>query len=475
MNMDLVIRMIFNSTLVGSLVAILILGIRKALNIRVRAKWMCALWFILIIRLLVPYIPNSPLNLSQVSGLSHDLTRGKGAIVVARIDGFDLLSGSLIKTTNPLFNMLFFVWLSGVVIFVFYMIVMNVLFLRKAICGQYITDEHVLRILDECKTRIGLDKDVNILSVHFLKTPAVFGLIKPLLLIPEGILTRSDEKDLRNILLHELTHLKRKDILINCVISLVQVFHWFNPVIGYAFKIMRTDREMACDEYVLSSLEEEDRKSYAGTILSLMAMQAGPRCVPGLAAMVESRKSSIERLKRIIAFKGSGRCSRFVFMILLMISVSFIGVNAYELTTESVLGPAQPIEESCYDPRTTAAQSFSPVTRVMPDVDNVIMTDIKSTEKLVDGIETFIVVEVEYSLTTQDNARLCILFNNGSLSTVFVHKGMVSISKGTGKYIFTIPIVPINQKYGKNFGIRCSLHTDNGSLFDYERELMVDK
>jgi len=52
--------------------------------------------------------------------------------------------------------------------------------------------------------------------------------------------------------LHELAHLKRWDLPLGCLVSLLQVLHWFNPILWYGFRRMRADREQACDAMALN-------------------------------------------------------------------------------------------------------------------------------------------------------------------------------------------------------------------------------
>lgn len=70
------------------------------------------------------------------------------------------------------------------------------------------------------------------------------------------------------MLLHELQHYKHKDGLANYLMNFVGMIYWFNPLVWYALKEMRNDREIACDTSVLKLLESEDYVAYGNTLIS---------------------------------------------------------------------------------------------------------------------------------------------------------------------------------------------------------------
>ena len=107
----------------------------------------------------------------------------------------------------------------------------------------------------------------NIYEADNLKTPFVLGLINPKIYLPIGL----SEEERNYILLHEQTHIHRKDHIIKVLAFLILSVHWFNPFVWIAFILMSTDMEMSCDEKVLKAMNENVKKPYANTLLSLAA------------------------------------------------------------------------------------------------------------------------------------------------------------------------------------------------------------
>lgn len=74
-------------------------------------------------------------------------------------------------------------------------------------------------------------------------------------------------EELRHVFLHELVHLRRWDLPASWACALLQVVHWFNPMVWLAFRRMRTDRELACDQVALRSLPPAERADYGRTLI----------------------------------------------------------------------------------------------------------------------------------------------------------------------------------------------------------------
>lgn len=95
-------------------------------------------------------------------------------------------------------------------------------------------------------------------------SPFVIGILKPRILLPEGL----DEATAEAVLAHENCHIRRGDHIIKTAAFLILAVHWFNPFCYLAFFLMSRDMEMSCDEKVLASMDHPDkRKEYSMAIL----------------------------------------------------------------------------------------------------------------------------------------------------------------------------------------------------------------
>ena len=99
-----------------------------------------------------------------------------------------------------------------------------------------------------------ITRNIPIYSTAFLKTPIITGIFKTRIYMPIHLISDHQKTDVRYILLHELQHYKHKDSLANYLMFLTAILYWFNPIVWYALKEMRNDREIACDTSVLKCL-----------------------------------------------------------------------------------------------------------------------------------------------------------------------------------------------------------------------------
>lgn len=166
-----------------------------------------------------------------------------------------------------------------------------------------------MRLLRRCKAEMGVDREIGLVTVGWLRTPAVFGYRRPRLLVPEGLPARLTEGERRMIYLHELAHVKRGDILLNWVILAARTLHWFNPLVWAAMRRLRAERELACDERVIRRLEPEERRVYGGALIKVAEAISGDRFCFRLAPVVQSQSEIKRRVIMIANFKPAGRLS----------------------------------------------------------------------------------------------------------------------------------------------------------------------
>lgn len=105
----------------------------------------------------------------------------------------------------------------------------------------------------------------NIFRTENIRTPFVFGMLKPKIYMPAHL----SEEERGYILKHEQTHIRRKDPIIKLIAFLVLCLHWFNPLVWAAFVLMTKDMEMSCDEAVVQELGNGIKKEYSRSLLAL--------------------------------------------------------------------------------------------------------------------------------------------------------------------------------------------------------------
>ena len=112
------------------------------------------------------------------------------------------------------------------------------------------------------------DKNIETRVSNMFSSPLMVGMFRPKLLLPNTSMT---EEQLNNVLSHEMTHFKRKDIAYKWFVCIVKCIHWFNPAIYYIGKQVNIECEISCDAEVVKDMSEEQQTRYIDTIITLLA------------------------------------------------------------------------------------------------------------------------------------------------------------------------------------------------------------
>ena len=171
---------------------------------------------------------------------------------------------------NPLFY-LQLIWGTGVMLMGGVMIISHISFMRYSRKWYWpIEEEKMKGIIQAVKRRMQIDSEIEIQYCKVLNTPITVGILKPVILFPH----RSYEaEEFEMLLAHELTHYKRKDIWYKLLINVVQILHWYNPMIYLMKSKIYFECEASCDEAVLMACDEDERLQYGEMIIDIIKHQ----------------------------------------------------------------------------------------------------------------------------------------------------------------------------------------------------------
>ncbi|MHC4436956.1 MAG: M56 family metallopeptidase, partial [Planctomycetota bacterium] len=153
-------------------------------------------------------------------------------------------------------------------------------------------------LLTQTAEKLGLRKLPEVALSRNISSPAVFGVFRPVLVLPVATIHRLSRKRTEHILLHELAHIKRGDLLVNTFYMLLQIVYWFNPLLWLIRRRLQHIRELCCDATVARILKGKTT-DYRDTILEVtqrfLAKPVGPGI--GLLGMTETSSRLLVRLK----------------------------------------------------------------------------------------------------------------------------------------------------------------------------------
>ena len=365
-NLSVLFQWLLRATLQGSLLVCLILATKLALRERLPARWHYCLWLILLVRLSLPWAPQSRLSIynlvlwplsshhaipapadnarsdavgakpgtvSQEKGTvtalpgaqDKSLQRGQdGAAVSAppvgtlrQSDGAAPGIGRR-SFAESVADMAPWLWLGGCLMLGGYILLRAFGLWWVVRCERPMTDQQILDLLEDCKMQMRVRTIVGVVVTDKVKSPALYGFLRPRILLPQGLIETLGLDDLHHVFLHELAHLRRRDIYLAWLVCLLQVLHWFNPLIWFAFRRMRADQEVAADALALSAAGTEESHRYGQTILSLLERFSRPQYLPSLAGILENPSHIERRIQMIAKFKGT-TCRPLLAIVLLAV------------------------------------------------------------------------------------------------------------------------------------------------------------
>lgn len=188
--------------------------------------------------------------------------------------------------------------------------------------------------VEKTAMQLGIKKKVKVYISHLLNSPVTIGFLKPIILLPVAALSNLTANQVEAILLHELSHIKRRDYLINLVITFIHMLLYFNPFVKLFMKSVEAERENCCDEMVLQF--EYDKLSYASALLTLEKASASTQLLMICAA---DKKYLLQRIERIVGIhkKPSFNFSNFAGAFVLLVLVFM--VNAVIITSKDQKSP----------------------------------------------------------------------------------------------------------------------------------------
>jgi beta-lactamase regulating signal transducer with metallopeptidase domain/tetratricopeptide (TPR) repeat protein len=261
-------------------------------------------------------------------------------------DDYDRKESNGFHFNLSLDNALLILWLTGVLFFGITTLLKNLIFWLLIKRLPSIEDRMFLDLFEECRLSLGIRKRITVIVTDHVKSPALFGYFRPRLLLPPHFLDALQKDELRYVFLHELSHLKRHDIVVSWLVTVLQIIHWFNPFVWYAFHHLRVDQEAACDAYVLSRTKQIQPADYANTIVSLLESFIQNRQLPSLVGIMENKSQIRRRIAMIINFKSYALQTKCALILMLFIvGVVFLTGSSGKADANKT-GTADDFEES---------------------------------------------------------------------------------------------------------------------------------
>ena len=282
---------------------------------RISSKLQYLMWWLLILRLLMPVTPDiglhfnlqdmllkqahqaelpTPAPVLDVAPASVPNTQPSYESVTPAVQpDTDVAPSQHVNPTKSTdwYSIVFVVWLLGAIGFLGWLIFVKLRYyesLQHLMAGG---PREVYELYDRCCKELGV-KPLPLWIVNKSMSPGIAFFGEPVLLVPLSLC--GDESRLRFALLHELTHKKRGDHYMTLLLNILRAVYWFDPVVHFAFSELRSDMESACDSDVLAYIGHEQKRGYLTVILDMFSYDTEP--ILGMS-QIRSKRMAKRRMK----------------------------------------------------------------------------------------------------------------------------------------------------------------------------------
>ena len=292
---------------------------------RISPKLQYLMWWLLILRLIIPVTPDIglhlglqdiPLKQSVQAAPSNALPSNAALSDAAPV--LDVAPASVPNTqssyesvtpavqpdtdvapsqhVNPAksidwYSIVFVVWLLGAIGFLGWLIFVKLRYYESLQHLMASGPKEAYELYGMCCKELGV-KPLPLWIVNKSMSPGIAFFGEPVLLVPLSLC--NDESRLRFALLHELTHKKRGDHYMTLLLNILRAVYWFDPVVHFAFSELRSDMESACDSDVLAYIGHEHKRGYLTVILDMFSYDTEP--ILGMS-QIRSKRMAKRRMK----------------------------------------------------------------------------------------------------------------------------------------------------------------------------------
>ena len=258
------------------------------------------------------------------------------------------------------------IWLSGMIAVFCLTAWRRVRFARLLRRANRVENPACERILASLRHRLRLRGRVRLIVTERLIGPAVFGLLRPTVLLPQAVIESKSDAELELILAHELIHIRRGDLWFGLLRSVVELVWWFHPLVWWAARRASREAERCCDEAVLAELQCGPA-SYARCLLDVLEAKHQLRCVPACPGVraVEVTQARLERIMKI-GEKGHKRTPWWCWAIAIVAAAAVvpgaaIGTSSDKTNTSPLpLGEGQGVRAAVPEATKAATPTLAP-------------------------------------------------------------------------------------------------------------------
>lgn len=412
-------------TLSGSALILLILALKPFIRHRLPKSVQYGLWLIILAALLVPVskliaLPLAPLKII-IMPIQSAIEQSHAAVVkdenalphtnVYKDSQPDAANASAEKAVFPLTAVLIITYMAIALAVLGYYIAAYIRFTKKV-------RRHRIRArMEELYEHVGLCGNTlppRLYRSALATTPMLIGIFKPEIILPDREYTSAQ---MQSVLMHELTHLRRRDIVTKWLSVFACALHWFNPLVWRARCEIDRACELSCDEAVIRKLDHAGKRSYGETLISVAADTNAPGAVLS-TTMCEEKEVLKERLNMIMKYQKRTWLTLVISTVVVVAAVCAVfvfgaGAAPFSVpsdnkadTLQSVLPSVTPDSSPIPVAIPSALPAVAPASKSEPDYlyqlrQNAV--EVNTAKEFSDALDTANVIVVKNNITLSDD------------------------------------------------------------------------
>ena len=236
---------------------------------------------------------------SQAADSAVPRTASRTVDLIASADTSTELRTERVASISPA-GWIFLVWLAVVFLLLLRFVQVQSRASRRISRARPLGDAELPVSLHSLAREAKVRRRVAVVTADWVDSPAVWGVLRPTIILPEGIVGALDSEQLRCVLLHELAHVRRHDLVVVFAQRLVQIAFLFHPAIWITNWCIDQLRECACDDAALEDSGEARRHYAAGLLAIVERALRCPRAPHGALGVFKNRNSMRRRVLRIL-------------------------------------------------------------------------------------------------------------------------------------------------------------------------------
>ena len=333
-------KILLSLSVSGTLLLLLILGLKPLYKSRFSKRWQYYIWIIVALRFLLPFTPDTTIvgSLFEKPGttvITNEIPTSPNVPAPANTDNSktepiqaDRDIAAAMREPFNRYVCLFFIWSVFALVLFVRKITIYQGFIQYIKAGSTeVSDIKTLNLLSDCEEKLNIKTRVELSRNPLIASPIMIGFFRARIVLPACEL---DDKEWSYIFVHELIHYKQRDMFYKWLIQIVVCAHWFNPFVYLLEKEVNKSCELSCDEKVISVLDDTARREYGDTLISFLKSNNLYKSSLASVTLTEGAEQLKERLGAIMKFKKKSKGIIAITAIFsVLVCVCFFVTGAY--------------------------------------------------------------------------------------------------------------------------------------------------